>query len=91
MHIFIDYFKEKKVYVSPVGDEPLITTKEQCELAVKEILDGKNKVLAVDCEGINLGRNGRLCLVQVATPTKAYLFGMSMKYYIPFCFICDHY
>lgn len=23
------------------------------------------KVLAVDCEGVNLGRNGELCLVQV--------------------------
>eukprot|EP00026_Physarum_polycephalum_P007632 Phypoly_transcript_07697.p1 GENE.Phypoly_transcript_07697~~Phypoly_transcript_07697.p1 ORF type:complete len:427 (+),score=69.81 Phypoly_transcript_07697:48-1283(+) len=62
-------------YVSPLGDEPLIVTPEQCEIAVQEILsDKKNKLIAVDCEGVNLGRNGRLCLVQVATSSKAYLF-----------------
>jgi len=31
-------------------------------------------MIAVDCEGVQLGRTGRLCLVQVATPTKPYLF-----------------
>ena len=65
-------------YVSPLGDEPLILTPQHCELAVQEIMRDKkrNQIIAVDCEGVNLGRNGRLCLVQIATPSKPYLFGM---------------
>jgi len=30
--------------------------------------------LSVDCEGVDLGRFGELCLVQVATTQKVYLF-----------------
>lgn len=31
-------------------------------------------VVAVDCEGVNLSREGKLCLIQIATPKKVYLF-----------------
>jgi len=31
-------------------------------------------VIAVDCEGVNLSKDGKLCLIQVATPKKVYLF-----------------
>jgi hypothetical protein len=65
---------EAPLYVSPLGDEPLIVTAEQCELAIKEIMGENPKVIAVDCEGVNLGRLGTLCLVQVATTKKPYLF-----------------
>jgi len=66
---------EDKPYISPLGEAPLIVNAHQCELAIQEIMGReKAKIIAVDCEGVNLGRNGRLCLVQVATPTKAYLF-----------------
>eukprot|EP01112_Ceratiomyxa_fruticulosa_P008469 TRINITY_DN2194_c0_g1_i4.p1 TRINITY_DN2194_c0_g1~~TRINITY_DN2194_c0_g1_i4.p1 ORF type:complete len:322 (+),score=79.59 TRINITY_DN2194_c0_g1_i4:557-1522(+) len=49
-----------------------IVTIEECEKAIKEIK--KQHIIAVDCEGVNLGREGTLCLVQVATSKKAYLF-----------------
>ncbi|KAK1859820.1 hypothetical protein I4F81_002414 [Pyropia yezoensis] len=32
------------------------------------------RTLAVDCEGVALSRSGRLCLVQIASPRRAYLF-----------------
>jgi ribonuclease D len=47
-------------------------------------MNGKNKIIAVDCEAVNLGRNGRLCLVQVATATKPYLFGTLILLFCPF-------
>jgi len=34
----------------------------------------KETQLSVDCEGVELGRTGELCLVQVATSQKVYLF-----------------
>jgi len=34
----------------------------------------KETQLSVDCEGVELGRFGELCLVQVATTQKVYLF-----------------
>jgi len=34
----------------------------------------KETQLSVDCEGVDLGRFGELCLVQVATTQKVYLF-----------------
>lgn len=44
-------------------DKGVIITIEQCKQAIAEIK--KSKVIAVDCEGVNLGREGRLCLIQV--------------------------
>jgi len=55
-----------------LGDAPIITTIAQCEAAIKEIY--MHKIIAVDCEGVNLGRTGKLCLVQIATVCKPYLF-----------------
>mmetsp|Transcript_4171 Transcript_4171/g.12537 ORF Transcript_4171/g.12537 Transcript_4171/m.12537 type:complete len:317 (+) Transcript_4171:124-1074(+) len=34
----------------------------------------RQKVVAVDCEGVRLSRTGRLCLVQVASTSKVYLY-----------------
>jgi len=31
---------------------------------------GKLQVIAVDCEGVNLSREGELCLVQIGTNNK---------------------
>jgi len=58
--------------VLELGDAPIISTVAQCDTAIKEI--SAHKVIAVDCEGVNLGREGRLCLVQIATANKSYLF-----------------
>jgi exonuclease 3'-5' domain-containing protein 1 len=33
----------------------------------------KLEVIAVDCEGVNLSREGELCLVQIGTESKVYL------------------
>ena len=77
-----------------LGDAPIITTIAQCEAAIKEIY--MHKIIAVDCEGVNLGRTGKLCLVQIATVCKPYLFGMdictaSARLYIcPAYLLCMH-
>ncbi|KAF6040432.1 EXD1 [Bugula neritina] len=38
----------------------------------------KETQLSVDCEGVDLGRFGELCLVQVATTQKVYLFDVEV-------------
>lgn len=50
----------------------MITSTKACIKAVQEIMTFP--VVAVDCEGVNLSKEGRLCLIQVATPKKVYLF-----------------
>eukprot|EP00727_Mastigamoeba_balamuthi_P012986 m51a1_g831 hypothetical protein (325) ;mRNA; r:734769-736134 len=58
--------REKGVYA-------LVETAGQAANAMADIK--RHSFVVVDCEGVNLGRNGSLCLVQVATPEKrAYLF-----------------
>mgnify|MGYP001793955576 CR=1 FL=1 len=42
------------------------------ETKVITLLRGE-RVLAVDCEGVNLGRIGELCLMQIATEKSVYL------------------
>ena len=32
------------------------------------------KLFALDCEGVDLGRSGRICLIQLSTPSTCYLF-----------------
>jgi len=51
---------------------PLITSTKACIKAVQEIMTFP--VVAVDCEGVSLSKEGKLCLIQVATPKKVYLF-----------------
>jgi len=51
---------------------PLITSTKACLKAIQEIM--AFPVVAVDCEGVSLSKEGRLCLIQVATPKKVYLF-----------------
>jgi len=53
-------------------DAPVITKASESRIAAREILD--HKMIAVDCEGVNLGRSGKLTLIQVATAEKSYLF-----------------
>ena len=67
--------QQEKAHIH-LGDEPIIKNEEECSAAVEEIMNHPEKKIAVDCEGVNLGRHGKLCLVQVATPHKVYLFGM---------------
>ncbi|XP_067947534.1 piRNA biogenesis protein EXD1-like [Watersipora subatra] len=50
----------------------LVETVEEVETAIKDL--GKHILLSVDCEGVKLGRDGELCLLQVATSSKIYLF-----------------
>lgn len=50
----------------------LVDSREQAEEILAELL--ASRALGVDCEGVSLGRWGRLCLCQVATPQKVYLF-----------------
>jgi exonuclease 3'-5' domain-containing protein 1 len=40
--------------------------------AIQEI--ASNSVIAVDCEGVALGRNGKMCLLQIATAVNIFLF-----------------
>ncbi|XP_067947535.1 uncharacterized protein [Watersipora subatra] len=50
----------------------LVETMEEVEKAIKDLKE--HSLLSVDCEGVNLGRDGELCLLQVATSSKIYLF-----------------
>eukprot|EP00927_Polykrikos_kofoidii_P043792 TRINITY_DN37893_c0_g1_i1.p1 TRINITY_DN37893_c0_g1~~TRINITY_DN37893_c0_g1_i1.p1 ORF type:complete len:398 (-),score=49.81 TRINITY_DN37893_c0_g1_i1:78-1271(-) len=50
----------------------LLESREEAEEALPDLLSAR--LVAVDCEGVALGRWGRLCLCQVATPEKVYLF-----------------
>ena len=50
----------------------LVDTMDKAEEAIKDL--NKLTQLSVDCEGVNLGRDGELCLIQIATSSKVYLF-----------------
>ena len=50
----------------------LIDTQASLELAMKDLR--QHFVLGFDVEGTNLGRDGRVCLVQIATEEMCYLF-----------------
>jgi len=57
-----------------LGEFALVETADQCAQALERIRSS-GSVVFVDCEGVNLGRNGRLCLVQVCTLRReAFLF-----------------
>lgn len=45
----------------------LVTSSDQCQAVVERLLSSGKPSVAVDCEGIQLGRFGRLSLVQLAT------------------------
>ena len=65
-----------------------VRTKDSSELVAREIemIDSREKCLealpllmaeravGLDCEGVGLGRWGRLCLLQLSTPDKVFLF-----------------
>jgi stage III sporulation protein SpoIIIAA len=49
------------------------TLEEYSDVCLTKLAD--EKILALDCEGVDLGRpGGRLCLVQIATPSEVFLF-----------------
>ncbi|CAJ1406680.1 unnamed protein product [Effrenium voratum] len=50
----------------------LVESKQEAEELLPELLAAR--VLGLDCEGVALGRWGRLCLCQVATPQQVFLF-----------------
>lgn len=45
---------------------------ETYHFAIQDI--ATNSVIAVDCEGVALGRNGKMCLLQIATAANVFLF-----------------
>ncbi|KAJ4459039.1 putative 3'-5' exonuclease [Paratrimastix pyriformis] len=49
------------------GPRCVISTVGQCMAAVSLLRGRHETVLAIDCEGVNLSRTGRLCLLQMAT------------------------
>lgn len=49
----------------------IVSQIEECREMVAELT--KLEVIAVDCEGVNLSREGELCLVQIGTESKVYL------------------
>lgn len=50
----------------------LVDSEEKVQIAVDDLR--KFEMLSVDCEGVNLGKDGELCLLQIATKDKVYLF-----------------
>ena len=60
------HFEGKNCYLVP--DE------KNCGEVVVELM--KQEIIAVDCEGFNLGANGKLCLIQIATNSNVYVFDM---------------
>lgn len=50
----------------------LVDTREDAEALLPQLL--ALRLLGLDCEGVALGRWGRCCLIQVATPERVYLF-----------------
>lgn len=67
-----------------LGEYALVETEEQCAQAIARIragflsAGGCAGVVFVDCEGVNLGRAGQLCLVQVSTVAReAFLFDVA--------------
>lgn len=52
----------------------LVTTASAAAAATAHLR--RHATLAVDCEGVRLSRTGRLCTVQVASATRAYVFDL---------------
>ena len=50
----------------------LVDSVEKVQSAVEDLR--KFEMLSVDCEGVDLGKDGELCLLQIATKEKVYLF-----------------
>lgn len=57
------------------GPTTIITSVPDCATAVERL--SKYNRLAVDCEGVQLSRRGRLCLVQIASPESVYFFDIT--------------
>ncbi|EME27272.1 Exonuclease 3'-5' domain-containing protein 1 [Galdieria sulphuraria] len=54
-------------------DFELVTQPGRVKNIINETL-GVCDAIAVDCEGVNLSRDGKLCLLQVSTGTKTFIF-----------------
>ena len=50
----------------------LVDSVEKVQAAVENLKS--YEMLSVDCEGVDLGKDGALCLLQIATKEKVYLF-----------------
>lgn len=57
---------EEPIIISHLASEEQL---DRAETAIKSC-----RLLSVDCEGVDLGRGGMLCLVQMSTPTQCFLF-----------------
>jgi len=51
----------------------LVSTIDQCQAMVEQLLNSSNTSVAIDCEGESLGRFGSLALVQLATDQHVFL------------------
>ncbi len=52
----------------------LVPQEKQCVEILAEITS--QEVIAVDCEGVGLGTNGKLCLIQIATNSNVYVIDL---------------
>ncbi|CEL95361.1 unnamed protein product [Vitrella brassicaformis CCMP3155] len=59
-------------YGSTKREIHLIDSRDACEDCLPELISAP--AIAVDCEGVNLGRFGRLCLIQIAAGDRVFLF-----------------
>jgi len=50
----------------------LVDSVQDAEKSLPELL--ATRILGADCEGVSLGRWGRLCICQIATPHRVYIF-----------------
>ena len=50
----------------------LVDSVEKVQTAVEDLKS--YEMLSVDCEGVDQGKDGELCLLQIATKEKVYLF-----------------
>jgi len=79
-HDFVHFGRPtQKVQPIPVDDqsnehiEYHFIKEDGSELEEAMIDIARCPIIAVDCEGVELGRNGTLCLVQIATKSKVYI------------------
>ena len=59
--------REMASKITPV----LVDSVEKVQAAVENLKS--YEMLSVDCEGVDLGKEGELCLLQIATKEKVYL------------------
>lgn len=71
---------ESSVRLESAGADPDVVVVDSLEVLEKARKDIEGaELLALDCEGVDLCRCGSLCIVQIATPSKCFLFDVLKK------------